>query len=113
MLHAAKEMESMVRPSGGGEAELETLQDNVYHHLRKDHNLTPRSYFIALYSFFGMIAGLIVGGLAGIVIDLMLETEKGQWIKNGLLIGWFLGLVVGQIFGKRKDNRIKKLGKQF
>ncbi len=113
ILHAAREMESMIRPSGGGETALETLHDTVYHHLRKDHNLTPRSYFIALYSFFGMIAGLIIGGLVGVVIDFILEAEKGHWLKNGLLIGWFLGLVAGQILGKQKDNRIKKLGKQF
>ncbi len=113
MLHAAREMESMIRPSSGGEAEFETLQDNVYHHLREDHNLTPRSYFTALYSFFGMIAGLIIGGLLGLLTDLILDIEKERWLKNGLLIGWFLGLVAGQIIGKRKDNRIKKLGKQF
>jgi len=113
MLHAAREIDSMIRASGGGAAEFETLHDTVYHHLKKDHELTPRSYFIALYSFVGMIAGLLFGGVVGVVTDLILDAEMGQWLKNGLLIGWFLGLVAGQIFGKRKDNRIKKLGRQF
>jgi hypothetical protein len=113
MLHAAREIKSMIRPSGGGEATFETLLDTVYHHIRKDHKLTPRSYFISLYSFVGMIAGVISGGLVGVVTDLMLHAEKWQWLKNGLLVGWFLGLVAGQILGKRKDNRIKKLGRQF
>jgi len=113
MLCAAREMDSMIRPSGVGAGEFETLNDCVYHHLRKDHNLTPRSYFVALYSFFGMIAGSLFGGVVGVVTNLILDPEKGQWLKNGLLIGWFLGLVAGQILGKRKDNRIKKLSRQF
>lgn len=113
MLKAAREIEGMIRAPGGSAAEFETLNDTVYHHLKKDHNLTPRSYFIALYAFVGMIAGLLFGGLIGLFTDLALETEGGQWLKNALLIGWFLGLVAGQIVGKRKDNRIKKLGRQF
>ena len=113
MLQTAKGLEGMIRSPGGGGTEFETFHDAIYQHLRKDHNLTPRSYFIALYSFIGMIAGLIIGGLMGVAADFALDTEKGQWLKNGLLLGWFLGLVAGQITGKRKDNRIKKLGKQF
>ena len=110
MLDAARGIRNI---TGEGSMEYESLNDRVYHHLRKEHNLYPRAYYVALYSLFGMITGTLFGGLAGLLIDSISAAIQNNGLKNGLLIGWFLGLVIGQIIGKRKDNRIKKEGRQF
>lgn len=113
MLYAAKEITNMSGSPGAGEVEFESLNDKVYHHLRKDHLLMPRSYFVAFYSLLGMVAGTVTGGIVGLLGNLISSGVQGIWLKNGLLIGWFAGLIAGQILGKRKDNRIEKQGRQF
>lgn len=113
MLDAARGIRNITGSPGEGSMEYESLNDRVYHHLRKEHNLSPRAYYVALYSLFGMIIGTLTGGLAGLIIDSISTAVQRNGLKNGLLIGWFLGLVIGQIIGKRRDNRIKKEGRQF
>ncbi|UCG26843.1 MAG: hypothetical protein JSV24_07630 [Bacteroidales bacterium] len=93
--------------------EFEQLNDIVYQHLRKDHKLIPGSYYISVYSLIGMLVGTAGLGLAGFLADMVTGNRDFQMAKNGMLFGWFFGLVTGRILGKRKDKIIKVQKRQF
>ncbi|RLD80017.1 MAG: hypothetical protein DRJ10_07995 [Bacteroidetes bacterium] len=82
------------------ENKLETMNK----HLRKEHSIYPKQYFISLYSFFGVAGGL----LSGVLIAYM--TIPG-FMKQSLLFGFVAGLIIGRIWGKIKDNKLIKAEK--
>ncbi|MBA7540228.1 hypothetical protein ES705_32522 [subsurface metagenome] len=44
---------------------------------------------------------------------LFIQKENSDILKTGVLLGWVIGLVAGQIFGKRRDNEMKKQERQL
>lgn len=77
--------------------------DKMNKHLRKEHHIYPKQYFISLYSFIGVIGGLLLGAFISYI------TIPG-FMKQSLLFGFVAGLITGRILGKIKDNKLKKAG---
>jgi len=84
----------------------------IYRHLKKVHKLYPKSYFASVYSLLGMLLGILAGLLIAYMI-LFIQIGNSDILKTGVLLGWVIGLVVGQIFGKRRDNEMKKQERQL
>ncbi len=78
--------------------------DTMNKHLRKEHSIYPKQYFISLYSLIGVVGGLLSGALIAYM------TIPG-FMKQSLLFGFVAGLFVGRIWGKIKDKKIQKEGK--
>ncbi len=73
-------------------------------HLRKEHSIYPKQYFISLYSLLGVVIGLLSGALVAYL------TIPG-FMKQSLLFGFVAGLFIGRIWGKVKDKKQLKAGK--
>ena len=81
------------------EKKVNAIQD----HLQKKHNVYPPSYFLSLYSLFGVIFGLIAGAVIA-------QLTIPGFMKQSLLFGFVIGLIIGRILGKRKDKKQAKQG---
>ncbi len=92
---------------------FENLSSQIFSHLRKDHMIIPHSYFVAVYSFAGMLLGVVLGFMAGIIYKYFFSPGNPGLIKNAILIGWFTGLVAGQILGNKKDKKVRKEDRQL
>ena len=75
--------------------------DAMNKHLRKEHSIYPKQYFISLYSLIGVVSGLLLGALIALL------TIPG-FMKQSLLFGFVVGLFVGRIWGKIKDKNLEK-----
>ncbi len=82
----------------------ENKLDVMNKHLRKEHSIYPKQYFISLYSFFGLVSGLLLGAL------IAFATIPG-FLKQSLLFGFVVGLFVGRIWGKIKDKKLIRTGR--
>ncbi len=67
-------------------------------HLHKEHHVQYANFYYSYYSFFGILSGLIAGSSLSLVI-------LGVINLNYLLISGILGLLSGQIIGKRLDRK--------
>lgn len=79
----------------------ETKLEELNTHLRKVHKIYPKQFNLSLYSFVGVVAGLLIGWLIALLID-------KTFLKQGLIIGFTFGLIIGRVYGKLKDNQLKK-----
>jgi hypothetical protein len=69
-------------------------------HMQKEHGYYSPNYFTYRYSFYGMIAGAVVGYL------LMMLLSKYNWAYfSG---GFSVGLLIGYVYGGRKDRKIRQ-----
>ncbi|MEN8123327.1 MAG: hypothetical protein ABFS35_23520 [Bacteroidota bacterium] len=78
--------------------------DTMNKHLRKEHSIYPKQYFISLYSLMGVLGGLLLGAFISYI------TIPG-FMKQSLLFGFVAGLIAGRILGKIKDKKLEKAGK--
>lgn len=77
--------------------------DIMNSHLRKEHNIRPKQFYISLYSFLGVVGGLALGAAVAYL------TIPG-FIKQSLLFGFVSGLFIGRVWGKIKDKAQEKAG---
>lgn len=75
-------------------------------HLEKDHKIYPARYYNSIFSFVGMLIGAAIGSAIGYFIDI-------KYIWSGLLIGWTTGLIIGKIYGIKKDKKLIRQRKQY
>lgn len=68
-------------------------------HMRKEHGFYPPFYFSYVYSFFGFASGTFIGYLMFLLIPANPEAMFS--------IGFALCLVVGYIWGSKKDHKIR------
>jgi len=73
-------------------------------HMQKEHGFYTPFHFAYLYSFFGMVAGIVFGYL---LLKLFPEYD---WLM--LAIGFSVGLITGYVWGNIKDNKIR-IGKKL
>lgn len=92
--------------------EYEKIFSRIFRHLRKEHKLYPKFYFTSVYTLLGMLFGIMAGLLIAYMI-IFIQEENSDILKTGALLGWLMGLVFGQIFGKKRDNEIKKKNQQL
>lgn len=109
----AGKLKASVTRAENRDIEFEQFNDEICRHLKADHKLIPRSYYLSFYSVIGMLAGTFLGFATGYLIDRLTGSNSHTYLKNGLLLGWFTGLVAGQILGKRKDNKLRKQNRQL
>lgn len=93
----ALNLEEYINGKRAKKIEFEKKFDKILHHLKQRHRLTPYSYFVAIYSLIGMLAGAAIGALIGMLISPV-------YMKVGGLVGWAIGLITGRLFGSRKDR---------
>lgn len=86
--------------------EYEKKLDQMNIHLRKVHGIFPAQYYISLFSFIGLIIGIFSG------ISIMYLVDSNS-LKEGFFVGGALGILVGRIYGKYRDNILRKEGKQL
>lgn len=108
----AANKENFLDNSMSGNNRYENIFGHVFRHLKKEHKLYPKSHFYSVYSLVGMLFGTLTGLLIAYMI-LFIQEENNGILKTGILLGWVIGLVFGQIFGKRRDNEMKKQGRQL
>ncbi len=80
--------------------------DAIIKHLRKKHRIFIKGYFIASYTFWG----LVIGTLLFSVIAWIFHLNIMSFALLGFLIGLFIGRIVGNYFEKRAsaENRLIK-----
>ena len=77
---------------------FEKEKSRIERHLHNAHNVRYANFYYAFYSFFGVITGIF----AGIAASMTFLKEINL---NFLLISGILGLLAGQIIGKRLDRK--------
>ena len=102
----ASNLDEYINESRQKKREYERMFDEILVHLKGKHQLIPYSYYVALFSLFGMLAGAALGAAIG-----MLISPKAM--KIGGLIGWAIGLIAGRLTGSRKDYDAKRDNRTF
>lgn len=95
----AQKIDEAIHVPGKSRREYDRIIGRVSSHMQKEHGFFPPFYFTYLFSFFGMVAGLLLGYL------LMKLFPVWDWIM--LTTGFVAGLLSGYVYGNKKDNRIR------
>ena len=91
--------EAIGRP-GRERKELDRLQSELQHHMKRRHGFYPPFYFTYLHSFIWIVALGAGAWLLGYLFAPSVRTVV-------LLSGLGLGFIVGQVVGGKKDARIR------
>lgn len=92
-----------------------SIKDRVYHeeifdravtHLKVSHGIYPSFHFNYLYSFIGFIAGLGFGIAIYFLFIGLIELKL-------ILVLALVGLLAGQIAGRKKDNIVRREGRKL
>ncbi len=94
-----KKLPEYINGSPGMRSEYEKRTEKIVKHLKQKHGLVPDRYYSSLYSFLG----LLFGSATGLIVFFI---EPG-FLKWGIFAGFTAGLIVGRIYGHKKD-KIKK-----
>ena len=73
-------------------------RDAIESHLRKVHHVRPAHYYLALYT----LIGAVIGAVLGLITGLLSGTER---LPDLVLIFFAVGLILGQLIGKRTDRK--------
>jgi hypothetical protein len=92
-------IDEAIQVPGKSRREYDRIISRLSTHMQKVHGFFPPFYFTYLLSFFGMVAGLLLGYL------LMIIFPAWDWMM--LTLGFVAGLFAGYIWGNRKDGKIR------
>lgn len=95
----AEKIDEAVQVPGQTRREYDRLISRLSIHMQKEHGFYTPFHFVYLYSFLGMVAGLVLGYF------LLKLFPSYDWTM--LAIGFSVGLVAGYIWGNTKDNKIR------
>ena len=84
-----------------GRNEITKQIDAIIKHLKKDHKIYIKNYFIATYTFWGILLGGILGYLTSLLFSQLTPI-------TGIMIGFIIGLVVGRILGNYFEKKAHK-----
>lgn len=96
---AVAKIDEAVHVPGRSRRNYDRLISRLSGHMQKEHGFYAPFYFTYLYSFFGMIAGLVLGYL------LLKLLPQHNWAM--LSLGFVIGLIAGYAWGAGKDNKIR------
>lgn len=96
---AADKIEEAVHIPGHTRREYDRLISRLALHMQKEHGFYTPFHFVYLFSFFGMVTGLVLGYL------LLKLFPAYDWVMLG--IGFSAGLITGYVWGGIKDNKIR------
>lgn len=88
-----------IQVPGKSRREYDRIISRLSTHMQKVHGFIPPFYFTYLLSFFGMVAGLLLGYL------LMIIFPAWDWMM--LALGFVAGLFAGYVWGIRKDAKVR------
>ncbi len=94
-----EKIDHAVHTPGKDRREYDRLISKLSGHMQKEHGFHTPFYFVYLYSFFGMVAGMLAGYL------LLKIFPAYNWVM--LSIGFSAGLLTGYFIGSSKDNKIR------
>ncbi len=77
--------------------EYELKLDEIEKHVRKVHGVYPKQYFLYLYTFVGVLTGIVLGFLISKITNFV-------DIKAGLIFGFTIGLIFGRVWGHYKEK---------
>lgn len=84
-----------------GRKTYEQYYTQLESHLKQEHRLETKNYKINLFRFYGMLIGILFG------------MALGKWVDaftfdKAVLISWLIGLLVGQLWGRRKEKELEE-----
>jgi hypothetical protein len=79
--------------------ELDRLISRLSRHMMKSHGFFPPYHYTYLYSFYGMLAGALLGFMALVV------TPGSRW--ELMIAGVTALLIAGQVMGAKKDRAVR------
>lgn len=85
---------------------FERIFDLALKHMKVSHGLYPPFHFNYLYTFIGFLAGSVCGTLIYLLF-------KGNAELKLISILALIGLLAGQIAGRKKDNIVRMQGKKL
>lgn len=77
-------------------------------HLRKKHRLQLPGYFSSIYTLLGILGGMVIWFL---IKEFILTGQALLSPGTDMILLIFLGLAIGRLLGRKKDNQVKKHGK--
>jgi hypothetical protein len=92
-------IDEAIQVPGKSRREYDRIISRLSTHMQKVHGFFPPFYFTYLLSFFGMVAGLLLGYL------LMKIFPVWNWMM--LTLGFVAGLFTGYVWGNRKDASVR------
>jgi len=93
-----------VKYPGKERKELDKLQIEMSAHMKKIHGFYPPYYFSYLYSAIGILIFMAITFIMYLIFPSLS-------LLNIMAVAFASGVIVGQILGHKKDNKIKKEGK--
>lgn len=96
----ANTIEIAVNNPGKKRREYDKFINNLSKHMQKEHGYFAPYYFSYLYSFYGTIAGVVLGFIIYIFFP------QNNWAS--FAIGLAAGIVLGYFKGLGKDNKIRR-----
>jgi len=94
-----EKMEEAIHVPGKARREYDRLISRLASHMQKEHGFYTPYHFSYLYSFFGMVAGLLLGYL-------LMKTIPAH--GNALVsAGFVAGLATGYFWGNSKDKKVR------
>lgn len=94
-----RKIDEAIKVPGQSRREYDRAISRLSSHMQKVHGFFPPFYYAYLFSFFGMVAGLLLGYL------LMKIFPDLSWIM--LTTGFVAGLLAGYVWGNKKDAIIR------
>lgn len=94
-----EKIDEAVHVPGPSRREYDRMISRLSVHMQKEHGFYTPFYFAYLYSFFGMVAGIVIGYL------LLKLFPAYDWLM--LAIGFSVGLITSYVWGNLKDNKIR------
>ena len=92
-------IDTAIKVPGKNRREYDKLISRISSHMHREHGFTVPYYYTYLFSFFGIVAGLVVG----YILQKLSSTQNLEM----LLIGFILGILPGYFIGHFKDKKIR------
>lgn len=94
-----EKLDEAIDVPGKTRREYDRIISRLSGHMQKNHGFFTPYYYAYLFSFFGMIAGILAGYL------LMRIFPAYNW--EALSAGFVAGLITGYVWGSKKDSKIR------
>ena len=98
-----RKIDEAIKVPGKSRREYDRLISRLAGHMHKQHGFITPYYYTYLFSFFGMVAGLLIG----YILQMLFPAQDWEM----LLIGFILGLLPGYFIGTYRDKKIRSENK--
>lgn len=96
---ATQKIDEAIKVPGKSRREYDRLISRLSAHMHKQHGFITPYYYTYLFSFFGMVAGLLIGYFLQKIFPMQ------NW--EMLMLGFIAGLLPGYFTGHFKDKKIR------